>query len=136
MKSSFKFFLIGLSLIIFSNTSNGQNFPITEKEVKEIICAGKWVLDSAGTKTKMLPAKDAMMEGLAMVFKTDGTYSINMFDDETKGKWTISMSDKKVKIFEKKPEPESIVNSLTKGRMVVAQPLDEDEFLLLFKLAY
>ena len=43
------------------------------------------------------------------------------------------MDEKQVKIYEKKPEPESIVSVLKKDKLVMTQK-DEDGFKLIFKL--
>ena len=133
MKSFLKFSLLSLLIFICSADLKAQDFPATDKEVSEILCAGKWMLDSVGNDKKMTTSKEAMMDDVKIVFKNDGTYTITMFEMDRVGKWKTSMEEKQVKIYEKKPEPESIASVVKKERLVMTQK-DEDGFKLIFKM--
>lgn len=132
MKRFLKFIFTGLLAFVCSAELKAQNFPATDKEVGEILCAGKWVLDSVGNDKRMTTSKEAMMDDVKIVFKNDGSYTITMFEMDRVGKWKTSMEEKQIKIYEKKPEPESIVSVLKKDKLVMTQK-DEDGFMLIFK---
>jgi hypothetical protein len=133
MKTIFQFFIPTLLVLIFSSTSNAQSFPATETEVKEILCSGKWMLDSAGKGEKKTTAKEVMMDDVSMLFKNDGSYSMTMFGMDKTGKWKVNMDKKSVDIYEKKPEPKSFIKSIAKEKIIVSNPEDSD-FVLIFKL--
>ena len=133
MKTFLKLSLLGLLISVCSTDLKAQDFPATDKEVGKILCAGKWMLDSVGNDKKMTNSKEAMMDDVKIVFKNDGTYTITMFEMDRVGKWKTSMEEKQVKIYEKKPEPESIVSVVKKEKLVMTQK-GEDGFKLIFKL--
>jgi len=103
MKGFLKFILPGLFVFLFSAELKAQEFPATDKEVGEILCAGKWTLDSVGNDKRMTTSKEAMMDDVMIVFKADGSYTITMFEMDRAGKWKTSMEERRVKIDGKKP---------------------------------
>jgi hypothetical protein len=82
MKRFLKLSLPGLLVFVCSVELNAQDFPATDKKVEEILCAGKWVLDSVGNDKKMTTSKEAMMDDVRIVFKADGSYTITMFEKD------------------------------------------------------
>jgi hypothetical protein len=107
------------SALFVVSSANAQDFPATEKEVKEIICSGAWTLDSLGTPGKMKAAAELSMEGTNITFKEDGTYVATVFARDKAGKWTIALADKQVNMYEKTKDPESIIKRITKDQLVM-----------------
>jgi hypothetical protein len=125
------FFIVAM---IFTTTINAQNFPATEKEITEILCAGKWKADTIMMGEKKMPAND-LFGDVFLEFKADGSYTITMMSRDKKGTWKTDMIKKTVDIFEK-GEKESQVKELLAGRMVLTEAdpePDEEAMTMIFK---
>lgn len=120
MRIFFYFLFVAIALFSIS-AANAQNFPATEKEVKDILCTGKWNVDSLGRAGKMKEAAEVKMDGTILTFKEDGTYTIAVSGKDKPGKWVLVLADKKVNMYEKKEEPDSVIMSMSSGQLVMGR---------------
>ena len=122
---------IFFSAAFFSFASaNAQDFPATEKEVREILLSGKWTIDSLGRAGKLRAAAEAGMEGVILAFKEDGTYTITLFGKDKAGRWVLA--DKQVNLYENRKEPDSIIKGMDKEKLVMARD-DGSDLKMIFR---
>jgi hypothetical protein len=121
MKKIIKTISVSFFLLVTASTLHAQNFPATEKEAKDILCTGKWTVDSLGRSGKMKEAAEVKMDGTILTFKEDGTYTITVFGKDKPGKWVLVLADKKVNMYEKKEEPDSVIMSMSSGQLVMGR---------------
>ena len=96
--------------MIFSTTINAQNFPSTEKEVKEILCAVKWKADTVIMGDKINKAADVLGE-VYLELRANGTYTLTT-DTKKTDVWKIDMVKKSVDFYEKGEKMTNIRNIL------------------------
>lgn len=123
-----------IAAMIFGTMINAQNFPATEKEVTEILCATKWKADTVMMGEKKIAAVD-MFGDVSLGFKADGNYTITLMNRDKKGTWKTDMATKTVDIFEK-GEKETVIKDIVATRIVFseADPESADEAMtIIFK---
>jgi hypothetical protein len=129
--------LVSLMVLLAATTVQAQNFPETEKEVKEILCSGKWKADSIFVDGKGMPAADLLGE-MYITFTTDGIYAVSLMGAEKKGAWKVNMAKKRVDILEKREEPETLVTTVAPDRLVLNDAditKDDESMTITFKPA-
>jgi hypothetical protein len=111
-----------------------QNFPASEKEIKEILCAGPWKGDTISHPGRMIAMANAGVT-MEIVFNIDGTYygkRTGMLADETAGKWVVDVAKKQVLLYKggKGKEPKNVVLTLAKDRMTLVNPEKPDMIII------
>jgi hypothetical protein len=122
----------GLLLLMSASSLEAQDFPATEKEVKEILCSGIWSIDSLGRPGKMRTAAEVKMEGTTLTFREDGTYTISVFGKDKAGKWTLALPDKRVNMYENRKDPDGIITGLTREHLVMGRG-DGSDIKMIFR---
>lgn len=111
-----KLLLRGLAVIaflIFSYNVTAQQFPPTEKEVKELLCAKKWkVKEMIRGEDKV----DVSRIGVSIVLDLNEDYTFEMVASGaiTKGTWKIDFASKQIFLSEN-GQPHSILSNIREG---------------------
>jgi hypothetical protein len=129
-----------VSLVVFlfiTATVKAQDFPATEKEVKELLCKHTWKGDSIQYSPSQIIALADAGVVMEIVFKADSTYAgtmaTNMMEDGTAGKWKFDMAKQQVLMFKGgwSDTPKNIILSVTKDRLVMANPEKPDVLVVM-----
>ena len=112
-----------IAAMIFGTTINAQNFPATEKEVKEILCATKWKADTAIMGDSVMKATDMLGE-VYLEFRADGKYTLTTENKKTVDIWKIDMAKRCVDFYEK-GEKMTTITSILPGRIEISE-VEED----------
>lgn len=112
-----------IAALIFGTTINAQNFPATEKEVKEILCTTKWKADTVIMGEKAMKAADLLGETY-LEFTADGKYTLTTGNKKTVDIWKIDMVKKSVDFYEK-GDKMTIITTILATRIEISE-VEED----------
>lgn len=89
-----------------------QEFPLTKKQVYDVLTASVWNIKWLVVEDRKLDAEMINMR-VSINFMKDSTYVLNFMSETRKGKFTIDMEDKYIRLSSDKNSGEILISSLS-----------------------